>query len=200
SSLVRLLMRLYTPSSGRILVDGTPIDKMPAAQLRAQIGLVSQESLLLHATIADNIALGMPGTSQAEIEWAARGAQLHEQILAMPHGYDTQVGERGMQLSGGERQRVAIARALLRRPAIYVLDEPTSMLDSNTEAGILRTLQDVTAGCTTIVIAHRLSTVMHADEIIVMDGGHVRERGRHADLLAQPGLYVDLWARQLGKR
>jgi ATP-binding cassette subfamily B protein len=199
SSLVRLLMRLYAPSAGRILLDERPIDEIPAAQLRAQIGLISQETLLLHATIADNIALGMPGASQSEIEQAARGAQLHDVILAMPHGYDTEVGERGMQLSGGERQRVAIARALLRRSLIYVLDEPTSMLDSNTEACILRALRDVTAGRTTIVIAHRLSTVIHADEIIVLDGGQVRERGQHTDLLAQRGLYADLWARQAGK-
>lgn len=199
SSLVRLLMRLYAPSAGHILLDERPIDEIPAAQLRAQIGLVSQETLLLHGSIADNIALGMPDASQSDIERAARGAQLHDVILAMPNGYNTEVGERGMQLSGGERQRVAIARALLRRSAFYVLDEPTSMLDGNTEAGILRTLRDVTAGCTTIVIAHRLSTVMHADEIIVLDGGRVMERGHHTDLLAQRGLYADLWAQQVGK-
>lgn len=196
SSLVRLLMRLHSPQSGRILLDGRPIDMLSPARLRALIGLVPQDAALLHTSIAGNIALGRAQAGPDAVELAARHAQLHDVIQQMPHGYDTLVGERGLQLSGGERQRVAIARALLRRPALYVLDEPTSMLDSKTEAGILQALRKLTAGCTTLVIAHRLSTVMHADEIVVLDNGQVHERGQHAELLAKGGLYAQLWRQQ----
>jgi len=196
SSLVRLLLGLYQPQSGRILIDGRPIDTLPAAGLRAGIGLVPQDTALLHDTIARNISLGRPTASRDDIERAARHAQLHDFIAGLPDGYDTVVGERGLQLSGGERQRIAIARALLKRPGIFVFDEATSMLDSHTEAAILGKLRDVTAGCATIVIAHRLSTVVHADEIVVLDAGRVVERGPHALLLAKSGHYARLWRLQ----
>lgn len=198
SSLARLLLGLYLPQAGRILVDGCPMDTLPAAQMRALIGLVPQDAGLLHGTVKANIALGLPAASQDDIECAAKAAQIHQFIRSLPNGYDTMLGERGQTLSGGERQRIAIARALLRRPRIYVLDEPTSMLDGATEAGVNRALKTITKGCTTIVIAHRLSTVMHADEIIVLEAGQVHERGRHADLITLDGLYAQLWQQQIG--
>jgi ABC-type multidrug transport system fused ATPase/permease subunit len=197
SSLVRLLLRLYRPQAGRILVGGSPIDALPPGDLRRRIGLVPQDTALFHESIARNIGLGRPDATREEIEQAARRAELHDFIRALPEGYDTVVGERGLRLSGGERQRIAIARALLTRPGIFVFDEATSMLDSKTEAAVLRNLRDVTAGCATIVIAHRLSTVMHADEIVVLDNGHVAERGTHAQLLAQSGRYARLWRQQV---
>lgn len=196
SSLVRLLLRLHSPQSGRILMHGHPINDLAVADLRAIIGLVPQEVGLLHKTAAGNISLGVPNATRADIELAARSAQLHDLIEALPNGYETVLGERGQTLSGGERQRLAIARALLRRPQIYLLDEPTSMLDSKTEADIMRALQELTAGHTALLIAHRLSTVMHADEIVVLEGGQVHERGRHAELLDRNGLYAQLWKQQ----
>ena len=196
SSLVRLLLRLYRPQSGRILVNGRAIDVLHAGELRGRIGVVPQETALFHDTIARNIGLGKPTATRGEIEEAARRAELHELIAALPNGYDTVVGERGLQLSGGERQRIAIARALLKRPAIFVFDEATSMLDSTTEAALLRNLRDVTAGCATIVIAHRLATVMHADEIVVLQDGRVADRGSHAQLLAMSQRYARLWQLQ----
>jgi ATP-binding cassette subfamily B protein len=196
SSLVRLLLRLYAPQQGRILVDGQAIETLPTADLRALIGLVPQDAGLLQASVSSNIALGLPGATREDIERAAMRAQLHHLVDALPRGYDTLLGERGQTLSGGERQRMAIARALLRRPKIYVLDEPTSMLDTKTEAAILLALREVTAGCTTLIIAHRLSTVMHADEIVVLEGGQVIERGHHAELLAKDRLYAQLWRQQ----
>nr|WP_255719399.1 ATP-binding cassette domain-containing protein [Pelomonas sp. P8] len=165
--------------------------------LRNLFGLVPQDAALLQASVRSNIALGRPEASQRDIERAADHAQIHRSIDALPEGYATQLGDRGQTLSGGERQRLAIARAVLRKPKIYLLDEPTSMLDSKTEAAILAALREVTAGSTTIVIAHRLSTVMHADEIIVLDKGQVHERGRHVDLLARGGLYAQLWRQQV---
>lgn len=197
SSLVRLLLRLYQPHCGRILLDGRPLNTLPAAELRAGIGLVPQDTSLFHDTIARNIALGRPDARREDIEQAARRAQLHDFIAALPDRYDTLVGERGLQLSGGERQRLAIARALLIRPAIYVLDEATSMLDSRTEAAVLSGVQEAAIGCTTIVIAHRLSTVMNADEIVVLDNGLVAERGTHAELLIENGHYAQMWRRQM---
>lgn len=196
SSLIRLLLRLYAPQGGLILLDGQPIDALTAAGLRTHIGLVTQECALLHTTAAGNIALGVPTATREDIEQAARRAELHAVIAALPAGYDTVLGERGQTLSGGERQRLAIARAVVRRPLIYLLDEPTSMLDSTTEAAVMRTLRQVTAGCTTILVAHRLTTVMHADEIIVLEGGRVRERGRHEDLVGKGELYAQLWHQQ----
>lgn len=196
STLVRLLLRLYEPQAGRILLNGQTIETLPTAGLRALIGLVPQDCTLLHASAASNIALGVHGASREDIELAAQGAQIHRLIEAMPNGYDTLLGERGQTLSGGERQRLTIARALMRRPMIYLLDEPTSMLDSKTEVEIMQALRQLTAGCTTLLIAHRLSTVMHADEIVVLDGGRVQERGPHLELLARGGLYAQLWRQQ----
>ncbi|MCY4754627.1 ABC transporter ATP-binding protein [Pelomonas aquatica] len=199
SSLARLLMRLYRPQAGRILVDGRPIEAFAMAELRAMVALVPQDAGLLHATVAGNIALGVPAATRQDVETAATRAQIHQAIAALPMGYDSMLGERGQTLSGGERQRLAIARALLRRPSIYVLDEPTSMLDSKTEDAVLRSLRALTAGCTTLFIAHRLSTVMHADQIVVLEDGRVRERGRHDELLARQGLYAQLWRQQTGR-
>ena len=196
SSLIRLLLRLYSPQGGLILLDGQPINSLAAESLRSHIGLVTQECALLHTTAAANIALGVPAATREDIERAARRAELHSVLAALPAGYDTMLGERGQTLSGGERQRLAIARAVVRRPLIYLLDEPTSMLDSTTEAAVMRTLREVTAGCTTILVAHRLTTVMHADEIIVLEGGRVRERGQHEDLVRKDGLYAQLWHQQ----
>ena len=196
SSLVRLLLRLYLPQSGRILLDGCPIDTLPAAALRARIGLVPQDTALFHDSIAHNIGLGRPGVTPEQIARAAGHAQLHTLLAALPGGGNTPVGERGLQLSGGERQRIAIARAVLRAPDIYVFDEATSMLDSRTEAAILRDLQQLTAGRTTIIIAHRLSTVQHADDIVVLDQGRVAERGKHGELIQRGGLYAALWRQQ----
>lgn len=193
STLIRLLLRLYEPQGGRILLDGHPISNLPLRELRSQIALVPQDTPLLHASIASNISLGMPGADQQAIVSACGAAQLHAVVHSLPDGYETLVGERGLKLSGGERQRLAIARAVLRRPSIFLLDEPTSMLDSKTEAEVLHALKEVTKGSTTLIVAHRLSTVMHADDIVVMDQGRIRERGRHHELLEQDGLYAQLW-------
>ena len=198
SSLARLLMRLYVPQQGRILLDGRPIDSIDVGELRRTlVGMVPQETALLHETIAENIALGTPTASLDDIRIAARGAQLEELIDALPDGLGTRVGERGMQLSGGERQRVGIARALLRQPGLYLLDEPTSMLDSRTEREIQDALRALPRDATTIVIAHRLSTIAHADEIVVLDEGRIRERGSHRSLLAMNGLYAQMWRHQM---
>jgi ABC-type multidrug transport system fused ATPase/permease subunit len=197
STLARLLLCLYHARSGSITIDGTPVDRIPTAQLRAMIGLVPQDTVLFNDTIAFNIAMGDPGASRNSIETAARLAQLHDFIVSTPAGYDTLVGERGLKLSGGERQRLAIARAVLRRPPIYIFDEATSMLDSETEAALLSSLRTVSAGCTTITIAHRLSTARHADEIVVIVAARIAERGRHADLVARGGEYARLWQAQL---
>lgn len=196
SSIGRLLLRLYRPQSGCIRLDGDPIESWPLGALRTRIGLVPQDTALFHDSIANNIRLGRPDASREEVERAARCAQLQDLIATLPDGYDTVVGERGLRLSGGERQRIAIARALLKRPDIYVFDEATSMLDAATEQALMDALQAVTAGCTIILIAHRLRTVMHADEIVVLDGGQVAERGCHAELVAAGGRYSRLWRQQ----
>jgi ATP-binding cassette subfamily B protein len=198
SSLVRLLLRLHEPQEGRILIDGHPIESVPTAELRAMIGFVPQEAGLLQASVRNNIALGRPKATSQNIESATRRAQLHHLVDALPRGYDTPLGERGQTLSGGERQRLAIARAMLRKPLIYLLDEPTSMLDGRTEAAILPALRELTLECTTLVIAHRLSTIMDADQIVVLEDGRVQERGQHAELLARQGVYAQLWHQQTG--
>jgi ATP-binding cassette subfamily B protein len=196
SSLIRLLFRLYEPDSGRILLDGAPIAQLPLSLVRQAIAVVPQDTALFHDTVARNIGFGRSGSSQPEIEEAARIANLHEFIMGLPDGYETIVGERGLKLSGGERQRVAIARAVLKRPHVFVFDEATSSLDSRTEREILSNVVDISRECTTLVIAHRLSTVVHANEILVFDSGAVVERGSHGELLARRGRYATLWRAQ----
>jgi len=200
STLSRLLFRFYEPTGGRILIDGQDICLVTQASLRAAIGIVPQDSVLFNDTIGYNIGYGREGASQAEIEAAARGAAIHDFIMSLPAGYDSMVGERGLKLSGGEKQRVAIARTLLKDPPILILDEATSALDSRTEAAIQETLRNIAARRTSIVIAHRLSTVVDADQIVVLDLGRVAERGTHAQLLRKGGLYADMWARQQSER
>jgi ATP-binding cassette subfamily B protein len=196
STLSRLIYRFYEPTGGRILIDGQDIATVTQASLRAAIGIVPQDSVLFNESIGYNIGYGKDSASQAEIEEAARGAAIHDFIASLPETYGTPVGERGLKLSGGEKQRVAIARTLLKDPPILILDEATSALDSRTEAAIQDTLGSVSAHRTTITIAHRLSTVVDADQIFVLDQGRVAERGTHAQLLRKGGLYADMWARQ----
>lgn len=196
STLARLLFRFYNTTGGRILVDGQDIAKVQQATLRAAIGIVPQDTVLFNDTIGYNIAYGRDGATQGDVETAARGAAIHGFIASTPDQYATKVGERGLKLSGGEKQRVAIARTLLKNPPILILDEATSALDSRTEAEIQATLRAIAERRTTIVIAHRLSTVVDADEIVVLEAGYVAERGTHLGLLAKNGLYAEMWARQ----
>jgi ATP-binding cassette subfamily B protein len=196
STLARLLFRFYDVTGGRILIDGQDIARVDQASLRRSIGIVPQDTVLFNDTIGYNIAYGREGASQDEVEKAARGAAIHDFILSLPAGYNTKVGERGLKLSGGEKQRVAIARTLLKDPQLLILDEATSALDSRTEAAIQDTLNLLAQRRTTIIVAHRLSTIVHADEIVVMDKGRILERGSHAGLVAQGGLYAEMWARQ----
>jgi ATP-binding cassette subfamily B protein len=200
STLARLLYRFYDLTGGRITIDGQDIAHVTQASLRAAIGIVPQDTVLFNDTIGYNIAYGREGADDADIERAARGAAIAGFIERQPDGYATRVGERGLKLSGGEKQRVAIARTLLKDPPILILDEATSALDSRTESEIMETLEAIERGRTTIVIAHRLSTVVHADQIVVLDAGRVAERGTHAELLRQRGLYADMWARQAQER
>jgi ATP-binding cassette subfamily B protein len=196
STIARLLFRFYDPTEGRILVDGHDLREVGQASLRAAIAVVPQDTVLFNDTLGYNIAFGRPDASQAEIEAAARLAELHGFIQGLPEGLDTLVGERGLKLSGGEKQRVAIARAILKRPRLLILDEATSALDSATEQAIQRRLREIGRGVTTLVVAHRLSTIVDADEILVLDRGRIVERGTHAQLLARRGLYAGLWRRQ----
>ncbi|SFS05759.1 ABCB family ABC transporter ATP-binding protein/permease [Sphingomonas jatrophae] len=200
STLARLLYRFYDPSEGRITIDGQDISAVSQATLRRSIGIVPQDTVLFNDTIGYNIGYGRDGSTQDEIVAAAKGAAIHDFIMGLPQGYDTPVGERGLKLSGGEKQRVAIARTLLKNPPILILDEATSALDSRTEADIQATLARVSARRTTIVVAHRLSTVVDADEIAVVEAGRVVERGTHARLLAKDGLYAEMWRRQQAER
>src|SRR5689334_16550995 len=196
STISRLLFRLYDVSGGKILIDGQDIKKVKQDSLRAAIGMVPQDTVLFNDTIRYNIRYGRWDASDAEVEEAARLAQIDAFIKASPKGYETQVGERGLKLSGGEKQRVAIARTVLKAPPILVLDEATSALDSHTEHEIQGALERVSQNRTSLVIAHRLSTIVRADEIIVLDQGEIVERGTHARLLASSGLYASMWNRQ----
>ena len=196
STLVRLLFRFYEVAGGSVAVDGQDVRSVTQASLRRAIGVVPQDTVLFNDTVAANIAYGRPGASQAEIEAAARLAQIHDFVTSLPEGYATMVGERGLKLSGGEKQRVAIARVMLKNPPVLVLDEATSALDSRTEQALQGALERAAAGRTTLVIAHRLSTVIDADEIVVLEQGRVVERGTHLALLARNGLYADMWRRQ----
>ena len=196
STLVRLLFRFYEVGGGSVSVDGQDVRDVTQLSLRRAIGVVPQDTVLFNDTVAANIAYGRPGASQAEIEAAARVAQIHDFITSLPEGYAAKVGERGLKLSGGEKQRVAIARVMLKNPPLLVLDEATSALDSRTEQALRGALERVAAGRTTLVIAHRLSTVIDADEIVVLERGRIVERGTHPALLARRGLYADMWRRQ----
>jgi ATP-binding cassette subfamily B protein len=191
-----LLFRFYDLSSGRITIDGQNIRDVTQHSLRAALGMVPQDTVLFNDTIQYNIRYGRWDATEDEIREAARLAQIDDFIRSMPQGYDTEVGERGLKLSGGEKQRVAIARTILKAPPILVLDEATSALDSYTEREIQDALDRVSKGRTTLVIAHRLSTVVGADEIVVLDEGQLVERGTHAELLEQGGLYAGMWNRQ----
>jgi len=196
STISRLLFRFYDVKAGRITIDGQDIRDVTQESLRAVIGMVPQDTVLFNDTIAYNIRYGRPSASEAEVREAASLAQISDFIARLPKGYDTEVGERGLKLSGGEKQRVAIARTILKAPPILMLDEATSALDTQTEREIQGALDRVSQNRTTLVIAHRLSTVVGADEILVLDKGVVAERGRHEALLAKGGLYAAMWARQ----
>jgi ATP-binding cassette subfamily B protein len=196
STISRLLFRFYDVTGGRIAIDGQDIRGVTQESLRASIGMVPQDTVLFNDTIAYNIRYGRPDATDDEIVAAAATAQIAEFVEDLPHRYDTEVGERGLKLSGGEKQRVAIARTVLKAPPILILDEATSALDIHTEREIQAALDRVSANRTTLVIAHRLSTVVNADEILVIDEGRIVERGTHQALLDQGALYASMWNRQ----
>jgi ATP-binding cassette subfamily B protein len=196
STLLNLLLRFWDPTEGRVLVDGQDLRDLQVASLREQIGVVLQDPFIFDTTLRENIALGRPDATDAEIVAAARGARLHEYITSLPAGYDTVVGERGVRMSGGQRQRLAIARALLRQPSLLILDEPTSALDAQTEREILDTLTELAQGRTTISITHRLSLAATADRIFVLADGRLVEQGSHAELVRAGGLYRRMYDEQ----
>jgi len=199
STLVKLLLRFYDPDRGSVRLDGIDLRELALADLRGAIGLVSQDVFLFHGSARANVAYGRPDASDAELEAAARAAEADAFLRDLPQGYDTLVGERGQKLSGGQRQRLSIARAVLKDPAVLVLDEATSAVDNETEAAIQRSLARIAVGRTTVVIAHRLSTVRHAHRIHVLDAGRVAESGTHEELLEQNGIYAALWRVQTGE-
>jgi ATP-binding cassette subfamily B protein len=198
STLLKLLMGFYHPTSGQVLVDGTDQRDFDLASWRSQIGLVSQDAFVFNGTLRENIALGRPGASLADVVAAAKAAGLEEFISSLPERYETIVGERGANLSGGQRQRLAIARALLRQPNILIFDEATSHLDTATERAIQENLRALTVGQTVLIVAHRLSTIKDANLICVMHQGQVVEQGTHTELLARGGRYATLWQAQTG--
>ncbi|RKN38597.1 ABC transporter ATP-binding protein [Streptomyces hoynatensis] len=200
STLGYLVPRLYDVTEGRVTLDGVDVRDLDFASLAAAVGVVSQETYLFHASVADNLRFARPDAGQAELEAAAKAAQIHDHIAALPDGYDTIVGERGYRFSGGEKQRLAIARTILRDPPVLVLDEATSALDTRTEQAVQRAIDALSAGRTTLTIAHRLSTIRTADQIVVLDGGRIAERGTHAELLAANGRYAALVRRDSGVR
>jgi ATP-binding cassette subfamily B protein len=198
STMLGLLMRLYDPTQGSVTFDGHDLREVTQASLRAQIGAVLQESILFDTTVRENIRLGRPEATDAEVEAAARAAEVHQFLASLPLGYDTMVGERGGRLSGGQRQRIALARAMIRRPRILVLDEPTSALDADTEAAVNATLRRLGEDHTVVSVTHRLASVVEADHIIVMERGRVIEQGTHDQLLTLQGAYHRAWQRQSG--
>jgi ATP-binding cassette subfamily B protein len=196
STISRLLFRFYDVTGGAIKIDGQDLRDVAQRSLRAAIGIVPQDTVLFNDTIYYNVAYGRPGSPKEAVEHAAQMARIHDFVTALPQGYETKVGERGLKLSGGEKQRVAIARTILKSPSILLFDEATSALDTHTEREIQQSLREVSRNRTTLVIAHRLSTVVDADEIIVLEAGQIVERGRHGDLLAADGTYAAMWRRQ----
>ena len=196
STISRILLRFYDVSGGRVTIDGQDLRDVTQKSLRAAIGVVPQDTVLFNDTIFYNIKYGRPDATREEVERAANLAQIDPFIRALPEGYDTMVGERGLKLSGGEKQRVAIARTILKAPPVLILDEATSALDSHTEKEIQDALDRISKDRTTLVIAHRLSTIVHADNILVLEKGHLVEQGTHAELIGKDGLYASLWARQ----
>ncbi|MCI0710844.1 MAG: ABC transporter ATP-binding protein/permease, partial [Chloroflexi bacterium] len=200
STIIKLLLRFYDVTGGRITLDGHDLRDLNLTDLRNATGLVSQDVFLFHGTVKENITYGTFDAPMEKVIEAARIAEAHEFIMALPQGYDTVVGERGQKLSGGQRQRISIARAVLKDPPILVLDEATSSVDNETEAAIQRSLEKIAVGRTTIVIAHRLSTIRNADRIFVLEQGQVTEQGKHEELVTRGGLYAALWRVQTGER
>jgi ATP-binding cassette subfamily B multidrug efflux pump len=198
SSLVSLIPRFYDVSAGRVTVDGVDIREVTAESLRSQIGTALQETVLFTGTIRDNIRYGKPQASEEDVISAARAAYAHDFIIGFPEGYDTMVGQRGVNLSGGQKQRIAIARALLIRPRILILDDSTSAVDVETEAGIQDRLKGLMANRTSVIVAQRISTVLAADRIVVLDRGTVAAQGTHAELMAASPIYREIYASQLG--
>ena len=194
-----LAARLYQPQAGRITIDGVDIRDVSLDSLAATVGVVSQETYLLHETVRENLRFARPDATDAEIEDAARTARIHDLVASLPDGYDTIVGERGYRFSGGEKQRMAIARTVLRNPPVLIFDEATSSLDTQTEAAVQAELERLSEGRTTITIAHRLSTVRDADQIVVLDGGVIVERGTHDELMERGGYYASLVSRDIAQ-
>jgi ATP-binding cassette subfamily B protein len=192
-----LVARLYEPQRGRVTIDGVDIRNASLASLAATVGVVSQETYLFHSSVRENLRFARPDATDEEIEDAARAARIHDLIASLPDGYDTVVGERGYRFSGGEKQRMAIARTVLRNPPVLVLDEATSSLDTQTEYAVQEALERLAEGRTTITIAHRLSTVRDADQIVVLDKGRIIERGTHDELIERGGAYAALVARDV---
>ncbi|HOG53248.1 MAG TPA: ATP-binding cassette domain-containing protein, partial [Bacillota bacterium] len=199
STLVNLIPRFYDPTSGCVKVDGTDVREMDLSELRAKIGMVLQDSVLFTGTIKENIRWGKPDATDEEVERAAKAAQAHGFIASFPDGYETMVGQKGVNLSGGQKQRIAIARALIRKPRILILDDSTSAVDMATEERLQKALKDAMEGRTTIVIAQRISSVMDADRIVVLEDGKVAADGSHAELMKSSEIYRDIVRSQLGE-
>jgi ATP-binding cassette subfamily B protein len=198
STIIKLLLRFYSPNSGEILIDGQRIEDVSLADLRRRIGFVSQEVFLFQGSVRENIAYGTPDAGEHAIREAAQAAEAIGFIRELPNGFDTLVGESGLKLSGGQRQRISIARALLKNPPVLILDEATSSIDNETEAAIQKSLHRIARSRTMLVIAHRLSTIVHADRIVVLERGKILEHGTHAELIERAGAYASLWKVQTG--
>jgi ATP-binding cassette subfamily B protein len=199
STLVKMLLRFHDPDTGEVRIGGKQLESLRVDTLRRHVAWVSQEPFVFHGSIHDNIALGSGGASRAAVERAAEAAELHDFVVSLPRGYETLVGDFGSTLSGGQRQRLSLARAILKDPAILILDEATSAVDNDTEAAIQRSIERVSRGRTVLAVAHRLSTIRHADELFVLEGGRVIEQGTHQALVEAGGRYARLWTMQIGE-